>query len=639
MRTRQLLVGCSLTPVLGGMFLLSGCEDPASKAQANASAQIEKASLDHSRALPQDDRSSALNAVVSTLGQAGDSSAAALLEASTLRDVADVHLSRAITAESTARALRTTLHGLAAAAHELHAAAALQAGTDASGARPAVQAARTAVEQQLSAARADVARLEGPVNERKTLNAADAAEVAKLRAQARTLREEAFTLGNIQGFDKVRAAVDVDRRADAIDKRIAAREIELIDLDSQLRLAQERVAQATRQLSATSAAETEIADLSRARSQSASELRGKAAAVKSDFDRTLKQLQDLVKGELADAYAQCEAALQRAGAKAQQAASGGDAAAAGMLRVRVAQMTGQMHATRAQGLEDHALLLAALAGTGDALGGAAGYRSELDAAAKARDAALEAAKKAYADAAASIAGIAGNSQEANILKTRLEAASRGEAADLSAFTPRTTFGGSGASTTGGGFATPEELLAYIGGLTRASMEEQVAASSRIYHATSAADRTTLNTMRDANAAMLELDRALRSKTGQGLMDASAMRNMPGASFGMPNARITSKADDKATITYDSPMGGSASADLVKVGNGWFVDIGSMISGLAAGNPQAGQAMNMMLGAMGRAARTVAQRVNSGAITSVDQAMEELGRALMGGMGGAGGSPN
>lgn len=637
MRTRQILVGCSLTPVLGGMFLLGGCEDPASRAQANTAAQIEQAGLDYSRALPQDDRSTALGSVVSTLSQAGDSTAAALLEASMLRDVADVHLGRVLAAESDARAMRAVLQGLAFSVHQLHAASE-QAGADVSSARPAVQAARAAAEQALSAARADVARLEGPVNERKTLNGSDAAEVVKLRAQSRSLREEAFSLGNIQGFEKVRSAVDVDRRADAIEKRIAAREIELIDLEFQLTLAKERVEQATNQLNTAAAAESEIAELSRARSQSATELRGKSASVKADFDRSLKQLQDLLKGDLADAYARCESTLERAAAKA-QAASSSDPAAATMLRARIAQMTGQMHATRALGLENHALLLASLVEAGDALGGAAGYRSELEATGKARDAALEASRKAYADAAAAVAGIAGNSQEATILKTRLEAASRGEAADLSAFAPRTNFGGTGAPTTGGGFATPEELLAYIGELTRASIEDQVAASSRIYHATSAADRTTLNTMRDANAAMLELDRALRSKTGQGLMDASAVRNMPGASFGMPNARITSKTDDKATITYDSPMGGSASANLVKVGNAWFVDIGSMIMGLAPGNPQAGQAMTMMLGAMGRAARSVAQRVNSGAITSADQAVEELGRALMGGMGGAGGAPN
>lgn len=410
-RTIQLF---TLTASAGFLFLASGCEDAETQAAVDRGDKITAASRSYSATLADQDREQALNALVSDLA-AGQSApdAGTIVEAIAARDIAAGYLNEAALLEAENRGDRAAMAGMARGALRLGALADRYSSFDQSADASAIEAAAAEAQQSLEAIQGAVGDLERPVADLESQNLQDRQEVERLRAQARQHYDKAFELGDLNGFPDFQRAVDFDKQADAIEDRIVQREIELLDLTSQLAFAQAQATELQNLIESAGLARSALDDAAGQRQQSATSMQGRSTDIGRSFSEAMQRVQQRM-DSLAGIYDSALGKLDTAVAKS--AGAGG-----GIVKVRALQLKGQLYGAKARGLADQVALLTTLS-EAESVGDASQFRSALNSAAQELQDAQAAASDAYREASQSLGAVGGNPQQTARLRQQLDLA-------------------------------------------------------------------------------------------------------------------------------------------------------------------------------------------------------------------------
>jgi len=413
-RTIQLF---TLTVSTGFLFLATACEDSETKAAVERGEKIAAASRSYGATLADQQREQALNSLASDLA-AGQTSpdAGTIIEAIAARDVAAGHLTQAAVLEAANRGDRAAMTGMARGTLRLGPIADRYSSFDESAGGAAIDTAEAEAQQTLQAVQDAISKLERPVADLESQNLQDRQEVERLRAQARQLYDKAFELGDLNGFPDFQKAVDFDRQADAIEDRVVQREIELLDLTSQLAFAQTQAVELQKQIDSAQQARTSLEDAAGQHQQSATSMQGRTGDISRAFNEAMQRVQERM-DTLAGIYNGAAAKLDTAISKA--AGKGG-----GIVKVRALQLKGELYDAKTRGLADHIALLATLS-SAQSIGDASQFRSAVTGATASLEEASAAATAAYREASQTLGAVGANPQQTSRLKQQLDAAAGG----------------------------------------------------------------------------------------------------------------------------------------------------------------------------------------------------------------------
>jgi len=627
MSTRTLLVNLTLAAGLGAAVFLAGCEDESAEQALEQKREIQQIGRDYALTVGGEGEaeSIATRSAGAATGTDGSSQAAALLEASARRDLASAWLKDAGELEAENRARRSVVRGLASGSTTVGAAAHSLQQFDPGATRQQIQQELARARTRLEEARTRVRELEGPVQTLVSENESDRQQVADLRAQSRELREQAFEQGDVEGFDEIKQAVALDQQADEIEALIARREIELMGLRSRLDYHRTRVAQFEDLIERANEALAALESSGATYAERAGELTGDLGGMRQRVNAELAEIESTM-AQLDDLYNQINTALETAASKAQMAARGPGAESAKLLQTRVLQLAGASHRMRAAAHDDHAALLALLAGI-EALEGAGDFSSQAQQARQMQASEMQAAQEAFTSAAQVLSGMQG---DAAMLRTQLEAAAQGEAVDLSAFRSANAGGSSPAAPSGAGASSPEALLR---ALRQAEQQGDASGLVGLIHASNSAGQAMKQALGPMIAAIQELDQAIQQQFGKSMNElgpGSGQMNISGFSD-LDDARIDTSGGG-AAIVVSTPMGEDRTP-LIEVNGSWYIDGDALAE--QQGGAQAAAMMQQMSQAISRAFRDLARKIRDGEITTEEQLGEAMMNAFMGGMGGGG----
>jgi predicted nucleic acid-binding Zn-ribbon protein len=397
--------------------MATGCEDAETQAAVERSRQITAASQQYPGAYFEADREQALQALAGGLGDEAD--AGAIIQAAAARDIAAARLNEAAVLEAENRGDRAAMAGIARGAMRLTSLSNAFTSFDQSANAAAIDAAGAEAAETLGAMQTAIADLERPVADLEAQNQQDRQQIERLRTQARQLYDKAFELGDLNGFPSFQQAIDLDKQADAIEDRVVQREIELLDLQSQLGFAQAHATELQNQIDSAAQARAALDD-------SATQLEGAAAAMttqNSAFGRTFQE----ALGRVQQRMDQLAGIYDGAASKIDEAARLAQGQGAGIIRVRAQLLKGELNQMRARGLADHVALLTTLASAGS-VGDAGQFRSALDSASQELEAANQAAAAAYQEASQALNSVGGSSAQTARLRQQLDAATGGASA-------------------------------------------------------------------------------------------------------------------------------------------------------------------------------------------------------------------
>jgi len=428
---RSLAVSFTLAASVGAVFVLGGCEDEADAQRLAASTALRDASLKYADAATAEDRAGALESAAQALagagsgsGGAGDSAgAAALLEASARRDLAAIRVAVAQSHHSVLRGLRVEMMGMAGVSRQANAAAGSLDGFDRSAIESSISATRQQLQAALEQATAAQSRLQQPVDQMTAASEADRAKVNALRDKARQHRENAFELGNgPASHAETLAAVEVDRQADVIEAGMSLREVELGGLRSQLAIATVTVDQLRQQIETAYENSAGLSANEGNFDQGASGLREQSSAMRTAFQAAW-QSAGTESDALAAAAGEAITQIDQGVAKCDVAARGPDASSARVLKARLLQLKARALALQAASAADQVTLTRMLVESGSALGDAAAFQAELQAATATHAAMSQQAHSAFTEAAAALDGVSGAAQaDVAIFKAELSSA-------------------------------------------------------------------------------------------------------------------------------------------------------------------------------------------------------------------------
>lgn len=635
-RPAVLLASLLAAPAL---LVASGCEDDAARARAEARAAIEAAARDlpaHAATLaaggdgvraeddlqPRLDRArSALDAIQRNLarldGAEGQQAAAAALAANAARHLAEDAIRDAAAMEADHRTLRATV------ASALDAGQAISAYADAreSGGgdpRSVIESARAERSAVVAESSTRVADLDGPIERLRTESRQATDQSTDLASRASALRREARELGWADGRETFERAVALELESGDLRFANARRESELTyDLEAEQSLARlradlartsiQRLDEAARALDQRE--RDTLADVGRSR-QAVREIAGR-------IEEAMRELEERMDGPLDDAYAEATGRLDAADDLAGRA--GADAR---VDRVRLAELRGRMNMLRANGLEDHAALVARLSSAVDVPTSADGssassLRRE---AAAARQAAIEALTAARDGAR----GGSNMTALANAAEQAL-AALEGRAAQAAPSRSSSSSRGAAQPAGAGGppFATPEALLGWMQSMDTSDPANMARVIDVVHFDRPDGDRI-LREMKRMMTAMQEMQSAVGSRFGSQMADSmnagmsDGFISSGGGDF--QGAAIASNDGSRAALSIEDPDTGRT-VEFVKVGNAWKID---GTPALAAGGMDPDGMLTMLTG-MADAFSNIAEQVESGAIGTEQQ----LGSAMMG----------
>ena len=628
----------TLTAAAGFLLLSGGCEDEEAKALADQKSAIEAASFEYTEAVAsEDNKATALSSVADKISTAGKSSVvsapAALMEASVLRDIADLQLDEAATLEGHNRTDRSHLQSLIDVAMRANAISTAHDQFNSTVDRSAIESQSMTAESELRQVAQEISALQGPIQAIEQQNAADQAEVNRLREESARLREQAFDLGELEGFGPIQQAVDTDRKADQIDARMAERSVELLDLQSQLAFAQSKKAQIELRAQAARDASDALDASGNQHAESSSTLQSWSNEVQVKYDEVASQIAQR-ESQLDTLYADIEGKLSSAANATSSATKGSSVNAARLLKARIQQMEGHVHNLRARASESKMMLAAALLASDGAIQTSGNAQANLDQAQENYRLASESARTAYQAASETLDNVSGSNTERTILKAQFDAAATGETADLSQF-EQTTSGSGGMSGGGGaldvgiaGVSSPEALVDLINSTrNNASIEQmQQLANAVDPRNLSAMQQQGFAAMRSMAAGMSDLDSALREKFKQGLKDLPVLgaQMVPESETGLfdGDALLGDVGESDGEITI-----GETSLAIEQQDGRWvLVPPANAAFSQTAGLEEAA-AMQPLMTAMVGMLRDHASRVRSGEFESMQAVSDSLQQAM------------
>ena len=98
------------------------------------------------------------------------------------------------------------------------------------------------------------------------------------------------------------------------------------------------------------------------------------------------------------------------------------------------------------------------------------------------------------------------------------------------------------------------------------------------------------------------------------------QGLGGAVPAFAEARITDRADSRATVTYVDVLGNDDTFDLLLVEGGWMIDGASLFDTVS---PEVAQQFSAAMPQTSAILRSVAQRVRDGEFATVDEALQAL----------------
>ncbi len=651
-----------------GLALLPACEPQDVASDAIRAAQVKLTAITNSGASTarQESKQAVLRQIASDLGAVmgkatgAEKAAANLILSRVHAGLAEAAADEAQTLDREYQTDLTRARGLFSTWHSAASNAANLASYDPSTELAAIKAQGDALVAILKTKEADKAAVEGQVNDLRTQAKAKAEAVNAKRLEAASTRSRAASLSPMEAESVVKEAAQRSREGDALEveqaeletkanqlaPRIAEIQTEIDTLHRQQTLnvkAGEQVSAKAEQASKDSAAETE-----------------RAGGLATQFDtlvgQLLKQRQESVAPKFAAAIELYEkaASAARSGQEVSRSQAGGAGAQASMAM-------GDLHWANASGVENTITLLERAGSSKPDLASSSVYKASAEKLQGERDAALEVAAKAYADAMEALEKVIAkspeNTRQLAHAKQRLAEAryklsggkddvrdATREAAGENALNAGESGSPSGKASSsapveagggamaGGDQSTPEGLLAM---LLAAGESKDTKAALRLTHFENESFKRMSSTMVEKLDA---LDQAMKAKFNASFFDVAAKNPMTkqfasGADvFEAGGAKLLAN-EFKVTTTGDKASAAHSKAPkpvpFIKVGGQWFVD-GDAAMGQSM-PPGAEKMVEQMMTGVAKGIDAVIADINSGKIPDANSAMGALLQKMMASM--------
>ncbi len=653
-----------------GLAMLPACEPQDVASDAIRAAQMRLTAITNSGASTarQESKQAVLRQIASDLGAVmgkatgAEKAAASLILSRVHAGLAEAAADEAQTLDREYQTELTRARGLFSTWHSAASNAANLASYDPSTELAAIKAQGDALVAILKTKESDKAAIEGQVNDLRSQAKAKAEAVNAKRLEAASIRARAASLSPMEAEGVVKEAAQRSREGDALEveqaeletkanqvaPRIAEIQTEIDTLHRQQTLnvkAGEQVSAKAEQASKDSAAETERAG-------------GLATQFDALVNQLLKQRQEAVAPKFVAAIELYEkaASAARSGQEVSRSQAGGAGAQASMAM-------GDLHWANASGVENTVSLLERAGTSKPDLASASVYKASAEKLQVERDAALEAAAKAYAEAMDALEKVTAKSPEntrqlahakQRLAEARyklsggkddvrdatreaagenaLNAGESGDSSGKASSSAPVESGDRAIAGAGGDQSTPEGLL---GLLIAASDAHDARAALDLMHFTNANYKRMTSTLIEK---FDDLDRAMKSKFNTNLYDVASKNPMTKQ---MANAADVFEAggeklevgEFKVTATGDKAEASHPKVPkplpLINVGGKWFVDGDASVG--RSMPPGAEQMMDQMITGMSSAIDGVVADINSGKITSANNALASLMQKMMSAM--------
>lgn len=670
----------------------TGCEDSAARQRDHVQTKIRQASIKLTKVMvgSDEDPTPALQSVVADLsridgGEPGQQAAKALLTATALRELASIKLAQAEQIESAHRLRRDSLQAAANAALTLLETAAAFESVDAVAERQQLQREIESARAEVAELRVRIEQLDGPISERATLNATNKSEVDALRLKVNELRRRAQELGPADGLSSHLEAIETSRQADKIEYDIAQREIDLEhSLTPELTMTDTAAQQLDDLINSLEAARAQLDAFANATTEQINSIRKQIAEHVSLINASINEMESQRSGELASAYDEAQAALEKASSQARNAASQRtlapeDLQAARLIGAQGQEMLGRLHWAKARGLRDHERLLAMAAALPGATGGLAERTAKL---AEEHKQAIEQAKAAYEAAQEQASNVTSrdNPEQIERLTQNLEAAIKALDPNVAleppapAIQPPSPNRAAAASAPRGpqGADSPEALADALKSVRTASDIRRIFDFSipvREITGLTPAMRAFHDNIKSLINGIAVLDEALQQKFGRSVSDLEPSQGEPlGQVLSVKDAQVQNVQGIRGTILVTLTNGRQKPVRITQLNNRWYLgsendlidnvgwllglDNMPLMSGGTSGDPNAQRMVQAMLegiaqsfGVMGKALEDLAAAVNAGEFKSFEEfeteserRMEEIMKGALGPLGGPGMMP-
>jgi predicted nuclease with TOPRIM domain len=580
--------------------------------------------------------------------------AKAMLTATALRESGAMGCAKAADLEAQQRSIRTAMEGRIDAIATLDAVASGQQKIDPAQSKQELDQSIQQTQDRLKQLSDRLEKLAGPIAQQNGQNTDAGEKVKSLRVQVSELRNRASELGNAEGFDLYRKAVQTSREADKIEYQISQREMELgytlqpdhNDADSESKNLQSRI-------EAIEATKSSLDEFAKLNGKNIQQMRTAISEMVSSLKENLQTLEQRSSAELDPIYEKAESALEKASSLAQQGGAGGtndDLSAARLLKARILALKGQLNMQRVRGLTDQASILKRLSSAGPAAGELQQTAAKsLESVTAALTAATEKAKNAYSEAleaagqvnAKNDGGALENFKKAleNSVAIFTEKKPESPSQSTANATPGSEASGTPGETPDAGsaarneptapsrvFATSDELYAYVTSLPKNTEGSKGLLS--VVHAESPDGRRAIRVMNEMLASSQVIDEAMNEKFPG---SAGVTSNLPLSD--LSTARVTEKTSTR--VVYSSLVMGKPSHTVFKkLGETWVIDGDSMDQqdrAVLAG-------MEKVSIVLSQNADDFAARIRKGEFKNAAEAQQALGQLIAGAMLGGANAP-
>jgi hypothetical protein len=654
---RSLLAACVATALSAS--LLVGCGDPKLAEQAKFEKEFNTVASSYESAVrgntallssnPSSESVAALRALAEQAkalsgGTAAQQEAATQLAASMYRTAGSIELARVSRIEAEQEIARSVAFNASLLAADLDAIGAAAEALDYSNATAVPEAMKSATANATRTLQEEVRTLERPLGQLVAEISSRTAELARLESEAAVSMRRARESSAKIAEDYVNEAARIQEEARGVRNTLAEKTIEADDKAIALNLTQVEL----ESVKAVQAAATEALDfVSGFRAEvdgAATKVRDLAAELKKKSDAIMKSIAEERAGALKSAYEAAAADFANA------ASSTGSSPASDALRTALMSEELRLKVTEVLGLGSHGRMLAATGG------------SDLAALKSQAETAITALKEKAAAAADAMAAI--SDEKLAELKASIDETKK-MADGLSVDTllappalaekPKTAKKSSGAGSTGRSMSGDtgdrvEDIEAWVGQYN-AAVESKPSSAVEMMLAVMDDSTSIGKAMKDMSAPMLSAMAPLydamdakfgttKLELGGGGMGGGGMA--AGLGSGVSSLEKVSVDADRAVFKD----GNGQETVFVKTDAGWKVDLTSALEAQGMSAEQFEQMLPMLQGMMGpmmglmkKAAADVAAKIESGEITSADDAgaamqaaIQEAAASMMGGGG-------
>lgn len=654
---RSLLAACVATALSAS--LLVGCGDPKLAEQAKFEKEFNTVASSYESAVrgntallssnPSSESVAALRALAEQAkalsgGTAAQQEAATQLAASMYRTAGSIELARVSRIEAEQEIARSVAFNASLLAADLDAIGAAAEALDYSNATAVPEAMKSATANATRTLQEEVRTLERPLGQLVAEISSRTAELARLESEAAVSMRRARESSAKIAEDYVNEAARIQEEARGVRNTLAEKTIEADDKAIALNLTQVEL----ESVKAVQAAATEALDfVSGFRAEvdgAATKVRDLAAELKKKSDAIMKSIAEERAGALKSAYEAAAADFANA------ASSTGSSPASDALRTALMSEELRLKVTEVLGLGSHGRMLAATGG------------SDLAALKSQAETAITALKEKAAAAADAMAAI--SDEKLAELKASIDETKK-MADGLSVDTllappalaekPKTAKKSSGAGSTGRSMSGDtgdrvEDIEAWVGQYN-AAVESKPSSAVEMMLAVMDDSTSIGKAMKDMSApmmsAMAPLYDAMQAKFGTTKLELGGGGMGGGGMAAGLGSGVSSL--EKVSVDADRAVfkdGNGQETVFVKTDAGWKVDLTSALEAQGMSAEQFEQMLPMLQGMMGpmmglmkKAAADVAAKIESGEITSADDAgaamqaaIQEAAASMMGGGG-------